>query len=131
MGAKKKTTKLPNKSGKTKAVKPPFQWLDQFALFDDYCKIQHCWMLMIYANGENIDKDELLLAAPWLQKDPSALLDVWIGCTVFVRFRTEAEARGAFDQTVGACATRINGYNGPASVYACLAGPDGIILDNV
>lgn len=109
--------------------------INNFDLLEWYCRGRRCWGLLISSKGDNDGRRNkrkgLALAAPWVVKDNFLFEDLLSGETVFVHFDTESMAREAFDQTVGDDGpSRLNDYNGPVRVYACLAGPDGVITEN-
>lgn len=88
-----------------------------------YCKAAHKWAIW-FGLPHDVPPLEARRAAPWL---PPGTLP---GSGVAV-FDTQQAAEEAFWATVGDDGpTKTNPYSGPAKVYACLVGPDGLMSEN-
>ena len=109
-------------------------------MLDAYCRATKQWALYIggfdYPDLPLVNVGGVHLeAAPYL--DPNTNLPdrhdlqvMMAGCG-FVICDSEEEAFSLFDQTVGDDGPTLrNQYDGPHTVYAVLAGPDGWVTEN-
>jgi hypothetical protein len=101
--------------------------MNSFELFELYLKSAEKYGCLL-SGGSQVEPSELQRAVPLLPYEN--VLDLCFR-NVFVMFDTREEAKAFFDTVVGEDGpTKTNPYNGPANVYACWGGPEGIISEN-
>lgn len=107
-----------------------------FDLLEKYTKSSGKYIVMLSCS--NFEDDfigtdafsQLKKAVPMIT-DYGELVKLFTGDTLFVEFDNSDAARDFFDTVVGDDGpTRLNSYNGPARVFACLSGPNGLITEN-
>lgn len=101
---------------------------DWAKVIEDLAAARKCWVLHLRdCSPAEVTCAELTKACPILA---GALYCLAEG-TCAVYFDDEPSALAAFGQIVGDDGpTKTNSYNGPARVYAYLAGPNGGITEN-
>lgn len=110
--------------------------LTKFDLLENYTKSSGKYVVMLSCS--NTDDDfvntcplaQLRKAVPMIT-DSGDIVNLFTGGTLFFEFDYNDAATDFFDTVVGDDGpTRLNSYNGPARVFACLSGPNGLITEN-
>lgn len=90
------------------------------------CAARGQWGMFISSGHENLG--EICKAAPYLSADQAFELSSAGTGDACLFFDSEEECERAFWSTVGDDGpTKTNPYNGPARVFACTCGPDGVL----
>ncbi len=96
-------------------------------LFEEYLKSTGTYGCLL-SNNYDGKIQELQKAVPLLPYE--RVLDLYFK-NIFVTFDAQEEAKAFFDTVAGVDGpTKTNPYKGPANVYACWGGPEGIISEN-
>lgn len=115
---------------KQKDILENMKTLTKFNLLENYTTVSGKYVVMLSCSNLDVCTDELKKAVPMIT-DYGDIVNLLTGDTLFFEFDYNDAAIDFFDTVIGDDGpTRLNSYNGPARVFACLSGPNGLITEN-